>query len=420
MKKLLNVFAAIAMTLVVIGGVFKVNHWPLTGLVLLLSMGFTALLFLPLLMVVRTRDAKGGKMKVINCLGFLALSLLMMGILFKIMHWPLAGVMLVFALGIPSLFVFPVLGFHRAKHASTRGEKTLNIFGFLYISCFTLGLLGKIMHWPGATLMFALSIILLIVATVGFFRSMRDNPEKKNALSVNVAIVTIFISTIVTLSVTNVSNALLNSIAIIEDGILESTENIEEKNEMSYQFIPEIQGNDKFVTKAMKLKEISDELVNYIADMKSMLISQVDGMSKENADSIDLVEVNGKDNYDFPTRQLIGDVENPREGNFSGRELKNRIIVYRKDALGLLDPTNGRLIGEEIGLQVNDRFDPEMQIKVSWEVYEFDHVPLASVIAILSQLQYQVRYSQTTILRQLSLVHNAQLITGVVADVKPE
>ena len=110
MKKVLNVFSGLAAIMIIIGAVFKLNHWPGTGAVLVLSMAFVSLLFFPVLLVVRVMNAQGRRAKAQNAFGVLSLMLLELGVLFKIMHWPMAGPMIVFSMAIPAFYVIPFTG----------------------------------------------------------------------------------------------------------------------------------------------------------------------------------------------------------------------------------------------------------------------------------------------------------------------
>jgi hypothetical protein len=414
MKKLLNIFSAIALMLVILGGIFKLNHWPGTGLAIILSMGFTTLLFLPLLLIVKTKEAVGWKRKIVTGFGIFCLMLLMGGVLFKIMHWPFAGPMLVLSMGFAALFVFPGLGFGKA---GSRREKTMYITGYLSLSFFALGILGKIMHWPGPPLLFIVGTVLMLRAIICFSGLYKEDKEKKNNMAVRFAIAGVIISTLVTLSINNTSNALINAFGIVEKGILDSKDNLDDKTEDNYKFVGSNKDNKAFMNKAAKLKELSDDLHHYIAEMKSELISRCDGVPREIADSMSTNDIMNKDNFDVPTLLLIGDAENLREGIFSARELRNKLIVFRKDALGLLDADNAKVLEKEIGLKTDDSYSYNIQQKVSWELDKFYHVPLAADICLLSQLQYDVRYAESAILRQLSLLHNVQLVSGVVVDV---
>lgn len=419
MRKLLNIFCSIAAILIVAATIFKIMHWPLTGIMMVSAMGFIGLFFLPTFMIYKVKEAKGFRLKLIVGLGVFCLSLLMLGTLFKMMHWPMAGVLLLFGMALPSLIVLPGLAFYRSRLSVNTAEKIMNITGHLAISCFVLGVLGKIMHWPGPPLLFLLGFLLLVTALVCLSRTYKNDPEKKSASLTRFAFVTILATTLVTFMLNDASKGFLNSFSIVEEEINRRTAELELKNEagLSSDFLPQGREYAEFHRKLQKAKELSDNMCQYLAELRSHLIMEVDGIPKADADSLPLRYVRSKDNVDIPTYILIGDEANLREGSFSARELKNKIIVYRKDMLELLDKQNADYLSKLIGLTTPDEWHENEQRMRPWEVNQFYYIPVASVITMLSQIRSNVRYTEAQVIQQLALTNNVKLsIGGIVMD----
>ncbi|MEM9022654.1 MAG: hypothetical protein AAGB22_02870, partial [Bacteroidota bacterium] len=92
MKKAVNITGALSALLVVFSVLLKVNHWP-GGSILLI---FGIMLFQPFLLLFLVHEfeqnKKGLFIATMSVLG-LVLSVLSVGLLFKIQHWPAAGTM---------------------------------------------------------------------------------------------------------------------------------------------------------------------------------------------------------------------------------------------------------------------------------------------------------------------------------------
>jgi hypothetical protein len=106
--------------------------------------------------------------KFMYILGTIAPSLLIIGAFFKLQHWPGAGVLIVlgsFLLGAVYLPVFAMVSIRDTRKKEKRVNKTLYVAGTITGFVFITGVLFKIMHWPGAGIALLVSVIL----AVGFF-----------------------------------------------------------------------------------------------------------------------------------------------------------------------------------------------------------------------------------------------------------
>ncbi|TFH22493.1 MAG: hypothetical protein E4H10_13680, partial [Bacteroidia bacterium] len=97
MKKFMYILGTIAPTLLIVGAVLKMNHWPGASVLITLGTFLLAAIYLPVFAMVSIRDTrkKGKKVnKPLYIIGVITGFIFLTGILFKIMHWPGAGVAL--------------------------------------------------------------------------------------------------------------------------------------------------------------------------------------------------------------------------------------------------------------------------------------------------------------------------------------
>ncbi|MEQ9232379.1 MAG: hypothetical protein RIF46_16985 [Cyclobacteriaceae bacterium] len=114
--------------------------------------------------------------------GFLASFSLAVGFLFKILHLPGADQLtMIGIIGLAFIFL-PLILADRFKHLGNQAtiEKIKWIFGGLSALVFAIGGLFKILHWPGAGLLLGLSFLLFCVGFLPllFFRMYKKSVEE--------------------------------------------------------------------------------------------------------------------------------------------------------------------------------------------------------------------------------------------------
>jgi hypothetical protein len=105
MKKTMIASGTISAILFVIGSFFKIMYWPGAGVLLFSGTAVFALLFLPLMFILKSKEAKTGKEKFVTAMGFLIGILVCMGTIFSVQHWPGANVLRISAIAL-AMFVF--------------------------------------------------------------------------------------------------------------------------------------------------------------------------------------------------------------------------------------------------------------------------------------------------------------------------
>ena len=95
MKKLMNITGAFTVILTLLGSIFKTMHWPGAGIMIVAGAAIFCLLFLPLLIAIKFRDDNSLKDKIVFSFGLVLGMGLSAGFLFKIMHWPGANFLMI-------------------------------------------------------------------------------------------------------------------------------------------------------------------------------------------------------------------------------------------------------------------------------------------------------------------------------------
>ena len=203
----------------------------------------------------------------------------------------------------------------------------------------------------------------------------------------------------------NVSRSVLDAFTLVDEGLTQTTENFAKKNGSLYgEFASAYQLNPKKVeewkNKAEEVQKRSQELYDYMQECKKDIVIKSEGPETEaiRDGEVHLQYVQAKDNTDIPAEIMIL--------NKKGEELKEKINDYRNFLIGLIDDKDtyaSIITAIENALNTEDPEASEHSKgeKLTWESEHFEHLPLASVITILSKMQSDVRNTEAEILSYL-------------------
>ena len=230
--------------------------------------------------------------------------------------------------------------------------------------------------------------------------SMGDLPPRQKMISMMYLV-------LLALLAMNVSKEILNSFVIINDGLERTNEGFEHKNAYTMAEFGKKAALDpekvrKYYIAAKQVRDLSKEADEFIRDLKSTIISKVEQIPYEVADTIDLMMVASKDNHDVPTSLLIGpDANNPVNHEKSGVALMMRLDNFNKtirqyitDVLPIED-----VEGMDLEIKMDDMSEGDQT--VTWLVGNFYHMPIASVITNMTRLQAEIKNVEAEVLRTL-------------------
>lgn len=120
MKKIMLGSGAASSFLLTIGLILKFGHWPGAAVCLVFGIFILSFVFLPLMFTLKIKERKRNREKAVVAIGALAASLISLGILFKVMHWPFANMMSMVAIAIMLLLFLPVYLFTGIQNPETK------------------------------------------------------------------------------------------------------------------------------------------------------------------------------------------------------------------------------------------------------------------------------------------------------------
>lgn len=201
----------------------------------------------------------------------------------------------------------------------------------------------------------------------------------------------------------NVSKEVLNAFVLVDEGLVKTTKNFAQKNDIYYQAFDKAAAENPvkagpWQASALEVKRRSDELVNYIQELKLELVRKADG---DDATAIHGEEVHAGDikqqsELNIPAEQMIGS-----EGGRKGNELKAAIEGLREYFLSLIAEENESIRESiESSLDTHGHTDKKGETH-SWQETHFSHNPLVGVVALMSKMQSDVRNAESEALNYL-------------------
>lgn len=357
MKKAVLITGLISTIMIVLGALFKIQHWPGAGPLIVFGVMIHVLAFLPLWMIFRVRETQGGLGKAIAVLGFLFLFLVYISILFKVMYWPGGGPMLGAAFAILLIVYLPML-LIRIKQETTR---SVNLIFTFFIA------------------------VPLIIMLLG----QRVPPY-------------------------------LNSYVVVEKRMKELYQKLDRANERYYEPLKILTAEDieriqPYFDKVSRIQSMTNDLEQYITSLRAVVVSETEKIPLDIADTLAVSYFLAKENYDIPTYILIGeDPASPKYGQFTAKQLKEKLNSYRQELQSLVDSAGSKKrFDRSAPLQTTDICYPIYNTCELWEDGLFYHMPLASVVVILDQLKIEVKITEGAALWEL---YNDAIEKGVIHD----
>ena len=127
MKQKIYILGVITAMIISTGIILKVNHWPTAGILITAGTLILVLLFLPAALINNYKAEGNNQNRLLYIVTWIACFVVFIGMLFKIQHWPHAGVGLIIALPFPYIVFVPVFLMVTSKN------KNFNIYNTVFV-----------------------------------------------------------------------------------------------------------------------------------------------------------------------------------------------------------------------------------------------------------------------------------------------
>ncbi len=159
MKNLLKFSGTISLSCIAIGTLMRFMYLPGADLILVVGFLLLTFLFIPIAVFLdySLTAEKQWIRRITLLFGCLFLS---NGILFKVMHWQGANMLIVGGFFFMLFLFAPVVISNEFKKESSNRAKSIIGLGGISLLIFAMGILFKLMHWPGAVVFFVTGSLL--------------------------------------------------------------------------------------------------------------------------------------------------------------------------------------------------------------------------------------------------------------------
>lgn len=200
----------------------------------------------------------------------------------------------------------------------------------------------------------------------------------------------------------NVSKDVINAFVVVNDNIIESNINLSEKLKDIYanferNYIFNQIEVKPFWDKAKETRMLSDSLIDYITNIRHELISETEGISIDSAKNTLIKDIKKKDNNTIPTNFFLGHSDDGSSG--VARELKERIITFRRKMLNLVDPKD--LENVNIGLSTDGPYYNADGMEQDWATHFFYNTIIVADVTILNKLITDVHNAEFDVVNLL-------------------
>jgi len=333
--------------------------------------------------------------------GYFSLTFMILGSLFKIQHYPGASIMLILGTFVFVIAFLPQYLIQRYKSKASSFEGLEAIAFTVSMAFLAIGLLFKIQHYPGGSLLLIIGFLSFIALFIPLY-VYRFIIEKRQRQSQYILIGMITMAVTTMMFSHNISKETLSSYVLNEERLSLNNDILINANTALYVLINDSKNEDKII-EAEEIYELSQDMFYILEDYKNHLMKECDGLSDEQMEEfyggeLSLRKVHSKDNKDTPSRILIFDPGDPNTDEWSAINLSTELELYQEDMMEIAKT-------EKTRNQINALFTFE---KVSlfgydepWEVAFFYHMPLVSVINTLTVLQNSCLTAESIALSEL-------------------
>lgn len=177
MKKLMKISGVAGTVLLGFAAIFKISHWPLAGVLVTLGALILSFLFLPSALTVLWKETKNQKKLILFISAFISGVAFIFGMVLKIEHWPGASWVITFGL-LSGIFLFiPSLLSHLFAYETKKHKRILYLAGALSVVLYCTGFWFRILHWPLASLFVIIGSLSLVCIVLPLFTDIQWKNE---------------------------------------------------------------------------------------------------------------------------------------------------------------------------------------------------------------------------------------------------
>jgi hypothetical protein len=326
--------------------------------------------------------------------GYVSSLMILLGSIFKIQHWPGANVLILIGVFFLAVLFLPLLFILKFKSTEENNRSiVLSIIAFVSAALICIGILFRILHWPGARMMTMIGCTLLLLGYLPIYvLSIYKNTTNKINATATIILIIAGVGLFITESGIGLSKTTSDT---FWRGVTESNDLLlfnHENNNNSYQQLFSKRAADTlFVAKLKLVKNATDSVMLYTKKMKVNLISRTLGISELDAERIELDSLRQEGYGDQLTQFLLS--SEYANHNFTAQKLKLHIEAYKQLLVKVCPSVNFTTLNTNKIIVYGEQ--------VNWEIANFDRLPLPLVIYNITKIELSIKASETAAIQSL-------------------
>jgi gliding motility-associated protein GldM len=218
----------------------------------------------------------------------------------------------------------------------------------------------------------------------------------------------------------NISKSVLIGYIRVNESMERSRDNLSENNKrISEAFQKSLDGNPgakPYYQKSLEAQKMFDEMNKYVEEVKKHVIAKTEKYENpKSADTVHLKYTSNYDNYDDPGYTLLGsEPKSPISGPLTATELKGKLDKLSENLIGMVEkmqktdgehlfPADFENLKKKLAdLKPHSSGEVEDGLKMTWELENIYHLPMAAVVANLSKIQVEVKNAEAEVLQVFS------------------
>ena len=203
----------------------------------------------------------------------------------------------------------------------------------------------------------------------------------------------------------NVTKEVINAFVTINESVVLSKENLDKKNQNTYAAFAQAMSVDAVKygdvnKRAENVRKAANDLNKFIDETKIKLIREAEKLDATEPVPT-LPEMDNKEDYDSPTRLMIGKDDHTGQGAIAS-DLRKRLDDFKK----LIIANAPDAAKADYQKRLDNLLNTSDPVKVedgkrTWEMMSFYHNPVVATVALLSKFQSDIRSAESQITDEL-------------------
>ncbi len=395
MKTTMKITGNVSLAVIAIGTVMKIYRFPGWPITLMIGFALLCFVFFPAALYLNYSYKTEKKKPLLHLSILIGGILFMIGVLFKVMHWPGSLLFLFYGWSIILLLFLPMLLIAKLKEVKTAKEKLIYVLGMISLIIFEFATMAKMFHWPGAGFFMLIGSVLLIGTFLPLFTAMKIKQNQINTgqfiFIITISMFTVILTMLLSF---NVSQPVLECFTNEDINNSKILKYYEAKHNQELTVAKLNSDTTKTSAQQIAIIESADKLTKIILELKLNLVQEVEQVDKNTAVKLiaDPQLIERKDNYDRVNMYLRW----PEENKILA-PLKEELNNFKKLSIETtsVDPDLSKTI--ESLFDTSDKKQNEENI--TWEEANFRNTLLIGTLARLSDIEKNVRIVESLIIK---------------------